>query len=185
VASALAAWHDHAMIALPPRPTLTPDARLERGRFVLAAIAVYSACFISHGLLTAPVTKLFSVVPFLVVQTVLIWLWVVLHRQRLRDAGRPSGIVIGIALLYAIEVILLALLIWVLTAPAEQSGDAAGIFHLYLLLYLIGSVSGESNLAGFQYWLTGLVGLRLLPAAISVIFSLWAATRPSVAVSAP
>jgi uncharacterized membrane protein YhaH (DUF805 family) len=172
------------MTALPPRPVPAPGARLERGRFVLAATAVYGISFLSQGLLTAPVTKLFSVVPFLVVQIVLIWLWIVLHRRRLRDAGRPSGIAIGIALLYALEVILMALLIWMLTAPTEQTGDAAGIFHLYLLLYLIGSLSGESNLAGLQYWLMGLVGLMLLPALISVIFSLWTATRPS-ADSAP
>jgi uncharacterized membrane protein YhaH (DUF805 family) len=172
------------MSALPPRPGPAPGARLERGRFVLAATGVYGASFLSQGLLTAPVTKLFSVVPFLVMQVVLIWLWVVLHRRRLRDAGRPSGLAIGIAILYALEVILMALLIWMLTAPAEQTGDAAGIFHLYLLLYLIGSLSGESNLAGLQYWLMGLVGLMLLPALISVIFSLWAATRPS-ADSAP
>ena len=87
----------------------------------------------------------------------------------------------GIALLYALEVILLALLIWMLTAPAEQTGDAAGIFHLYLILYLIGSLSGESNLAGLQYYLMGIAAVMLAPAAISVIFSLWVATRPSAA----
>jgi len=151
---------------------------------VLAAIAVYGLSFLSQGLLTAPVTKLFNVVPFLVVQIVLIWLWIVLHRRRLRDAGRSSGIAMGIALLYALEVILLALLIWMLTAPAEQTGDAAGIFHLYLILYLIGSISGESNLAGLQYYLMGIAAVLLAPAAISVIFSLWVATRPSAA-SAP
>jgi uncharacterized membrane protein YhaH (DUF805 family) len=124
------------------------------------------------------------VVPFLIVQVVLIWLWIVLHRRRLRDAGRPSGMAIGIALLYALEVILLALLIWMLTAPADQTGDSAGIFHLYMILYLIGSLGGESSLAGLQYWLVGLVALLLMPAAISVIFSLWTATRPS-ATSAP
>ena len=151
---------------------------------MLAAIAVYGLSFLSQGLLTAPVTKLFNVVPFLVVQIVLIWLWIVLHRRRLRDAGRSSGIAMGIALLYALEVILLALLIWMLTAPAEQTGDAAGIFHLYLILYLIGSISGESNLAGLQYYLMGIAAVLLAPAAISVIFSLWVATRPSAA-SAP
>jgi uncharacterized membrane protein YhaH (DUF805 family) len=172
------------MTALPPRSTDVTGARLGRGPFVVAAMAVYGASFLSQGLLTAPVTKLFSVVPFLIVQVVLIWLWIVLHRRRLRDAGRPSGMAIGIALLYALEVILLALLIWMLTAPADQTGDSAGIFHLYLILYLIGSLGGESNLAGLQYWLIGLVALLLMPAAISVIFSLWTATRPS-ATSAP
>jgi len=172
------------MTALPPRPAPAPGARLERGRFAFAAIAVYGISFLSQGLLTAPVTKLFSVVPFLIIQIVLIWLWIVLHRRRLRDAGHPGGIAIGIALLYALEVILLALLIWMLTAPAEQTGDAAGIFHLYVILYLIGSISGESNLAGLQYYLMGIAAVLLAPAAISVIFSLWVATRPSAA-SAP
>lgn len=179
MAIAWPAWHDTAMTALPPRPILAPEPRLARGGFVLAVTAVYGVSFLSQGLLTAPVTRHLGVVPFLIVQIVLIGLWILLHRRRLRDAGRPTGVAIGIALLYALEVILLALLIWMLTAPAEQTGDAAGIFHLYLVLYLIGSISGESNLAGLQYWLMGLVALLLAPAAISVVFSLWAATRPS------
>ena len=167
------------MTALPLRPTLAPGAQLARGPFVLAAIAVYGVSFLSQGLLTAPVTKHLSVVPFLLAQIVLIWLWIVLHRRRLRDAGRSTGIAVGIALVYALEVILLALVIWMLTASAAQTGDTASIFHLYVILYLIGSISGESNLAGLQYWLMGVAAMMLVPAVISVIFSLWVATPPS------
>ena len=162
-----------------PRLMPVPEARLARGPFVLTAAVVYGLSFLSQWLLTAPVTKQLSVVPFLLAQLAMIWLWIRLHRRRLRDAGRPSGIAIGIAILYALEVVLLALLIWMLTAPTEQNGDAAGIFHLYLILYLIGSISGDSNLAALQYWLMGFVALILAPAVISVIFSLWVATRPS------
>jgi uncharacterized membrane protein YhaH (DUF805 family) len=167
------------MTALPPRPTLAPGARLARGPFVLAAVAVYGVSLLSQGLLTAPVTKHFSVVPFLLAQIVLIWLWIVLHRRRLRDAGRPTGAAIGIALVYALEVILLALVMWMLTASAAQTGDTASIFHLYAILYLIGSISGESNLAGLQNYLMGIAAVMLVPAVISVLFSLWVASRPS------
>ena len=33
--------------------------------------------------------------------------------RRLHDAGRPTGLVIGIAMIYALEVVLLMLLIWI------------------------------------------------------------------------
>jgi uncharacterized membrane protein YhaH (DUF805 family) len=169
------------MTAPSSQPNFLSGNRLTRGPFALAAIAVYVASFVSQALLSAPVTKLFSVAPFLLAQIVLIWLWVEVHRRRLRDAGRPAGLAVGIALVYALEVILLALLIWALTAPAAQTGDAASIFHLYAILYLIGSISGESNLAGLQYYLMGVAALMFVPVVIAVLFSLWTAARPSAA----
>ena len=50
-----------------------------------------SLSFASQMLLSAPVTAQVSVVPFVLVQVVLIWVWIVLHTRRLRDAGRPTG----------------------------------------------------------------------------------------------
>jgi hypothetical protein len=159
-----------------------PAARLAPGPFALAVTGLYLVSFVSQMLLSAPVTARMSVAPFVVVQAVLIGLWIVLHRRRLRDAGRPAGIVIGIALVYALEAVLLALLIGILTSAAAQSGDpdgAASIFHLFVILYLIGSLSGDSQLAGLQLWLIGLAGVLFLPVIIAIIFSLWTATRPS------
>ena len=77
---------------------LSPIGRLARGPFALAVIAVYLASFASQLLLSAPVTAQVGVVPFVLVQVALIWVWIVLHAKRLRDAGRPTGIVIGIAM---------------------------------------------------------------------------------------
>ena len=70
---------------------LSRDGLLARGPFVLAVIAVYLASFASQLLLSAPVTAQVSVVPFVLVQVALIWLWIVLHTRRLRDAGRSSA----------------------------------------------------------------------------------------------
>ncbi|MCX7313894.1 MAG: hypothetical protein WCG92_06230 [Hyphomicrobiales bacterium] len=149
---------------------------------MLAVLGIYAASLISQALLTAPVTARMSVAPFLLAQIVLTWIWIVLHRRRLRDAGRPTGIVIGIAMIYALEVILMALLIAVLTsATRDDANSGAAIFHLYAVIYLLASITGESNLAGVQLWLTGFVVVMLLPILIAAVFSLWTATRPSVA----
>lgn len=160
----------------------SPAGRIARGPFVLAVGLVYLASCLSQMLLSSPVTARASVLPFIVVQAVLIWVWVVLHRRRLRDAGRPPGIVIGIAMIYVIEVVLLALIIWALTSTTGQSGDPgnASIFHVYAFVYLLGMLMGESNLAGVQTWLIGFAVVMALPVVIAMIFSLWAATRPSL-----
>jgi hypothetical protein len=137
-------------------------------------------------LLSAPVTAQMSVAPFVLVQIVLIWLWILLHRRRLRDAGRPTGIATGVALVYALEVVLLTLLIWILNPPSgsgDFAGDTAGIFHLFAILYLLGMMTGVPNLGGLQIWLMGFAALIFLPVVIAILFSLWTATRPSAPAS--
>ena len=162
--------------------TPSPPRRLAPGPFALAVLAVYAASFVSQMLLSAPVTARLSVVPFVVVQAVLIWFWIVLHRRRLHDAGRPAGIAIGIAMIYVLEVVLLALLIGVLTSSSAQTGDnsTASVFHLFTIIYLIGMMSGESSLGVLQFWLMGLAVVMFLPVLVSIVFSIWTATRPSV-----
>ena len=71
-------------------------------------------------------------------------------------------------MIYALEVVLLALLIWVADRPGRQqhfADDGAGIFHLFVILYLLGSISGDSNLGGLQIWLMGFAAVMLLPVA--------------------
>jgi uncharacterized membrane protein YhaH (DUF805 family) len=156
--------------------------RIARGPFVLAVGMVYLASFVSQMLLSAPVTASASVLPFIVVQAALIWAWIVLHQRRLRDAGRPAGIVVGIAMIYVLEVVLLALVVWMLSSSAGQSGDGDGasIFHLFAFFYLLAMMTGESNLAGMQVWLFGFAVVMFLPVVIAIVFSLWAATRPTL-----
>jgi len=161
---------------------LSRNGRLPRGPFVLAVMAVYLASFVSQMLLSAPVTAQVSVVPFVLVQVALIWLWIVLHTRRLRDAGRPTGIVIGIAMIYVLEVVLLVLLIWLILSSACPTGLAssdASIFQLFVILYLLGMMTGDPTLGALQIWMMGFAAAMLLQVVIAVIFSLWAATRTS------
>jgi uncharacterized membrane protein YhaH (DUF805 family) len=171
---------DHAAMSLAHPRTNS----LTRRPFALAVIAVYLVSFISQMLLSAPVTSRLGVAPFALAQIALIWLWIVLHRRRLRDAGRPSGIVFGIAFVYALQVLLLLLLVWMIVASnagtSETADTGAGLLHLFTVLYLLGMMTGDPALTGLQLWLAGLIALLLIPVLIGLCFSLWAATRPSV-----
>ncbi len=133
-----------------PSPAQSHNSRLARGPFILAVVAVYVLSFVSQMLLSAPVTARVSVVPFVLVQIVLIAGWIVLHRRRLHDAGRATGMVIGIAMIYALEVVLLTLLIWILSVPSGTSSfadDGAGVFHLFTIIYLLAVLTGDPVLA--------------------------------------
>jgi uncharacterized membrane protein YhaH (DUF805 family) len=162
---------------------LSFSGRLAPLPFVVAAIVVYLASFGSQVLLSAPVTARMNVVPFALVQAVLIWLWLVLHARRLHDAGRPAGLAVGIAIVYALEVVLLIIVVWLMLesgmARGGGAGREAGILHLFVILYLLTLLSGDPGLGALQIWIIGFVTLMLLPVAIALGFSLWAATRAS------
>ena len=157
---------------------------MARGPFTLAIVVVYLASFASQVLLSPPVTARAGVALFVVVQIALIWVWIVLHTRRLHDAGRPTGIVLGIAMIYVLEVVLLVLLIWLMLGTAGPTGGAgseASIFHLFVFLYFLGLLTGDPALGALQIWVMGFAALLLLPIVAALIFSLWTATRTSLA----
>src|ERR1044071_4455839 len=157
--------------------------RLAPLQFAAAVLVIYALSFASQVLLSPPVTGRMSVVPFIVVQAVLIILWVVLHQRRLRDAGRAGGTAIGIAAVYVLEIVLLTLLVWLMLSAGPADGGGAGseatILHLFVLLYFLSLLTGDPSLGVLQYWVLGFVVLMILPVVIAVCFSLWAGTRPS------
>lgn len=163
-------------------------SRLGRGPFAIGVIVVYALSFASQVLLSPPVTGRMSVVPFVLAQAVLIVVWIVLHRRRLRDAGRPGGTAIGVAAVYALEVVLLALLVWLMLPAGPADGGGAGseapILQLFVLLYFLSLLSGDPSLGALQVWMMGFAVLMILPVVIALCFSLWACTRPGVGQSA-
>ena len=165
-------------------PLPSAAERIAPGPFVSAALGIYMLSFASQVLLSAPVTARMSVAPFALAQALLIACWIVLHRRRLLDAGRPTGIVIGIALVYALEVMLLIVLVaWMLSASTGSAGGVgpnAGILQLFVILYLLTLLSGDPSLGVLQFWIMGLIALLLIPVIIAVGFSIWAARQPSL-----
>lgn len=158
--------------------------RIAPGPFASAALGIYVLSFASQVLLAAPVTSRLSVAPFALAQALLIASWIVLHRWRLHDAGRPTGIVTGIAIVYALEIVLLIVVVaWILSATASSSGGVgpgAGILQLFVILYLLTLLSGDSSLDMLQLWIFGFVAVMAVPVVIALSFSVWAALRPSI-----
>jgi hypothetical protein len=114
-------------------------------------------------------------------QALLIWLWIVLHLRRLRDAGRPAGLVVGIATAYAIEIVFLVAIAWMILSANSAGGEKVTVLHVVLFFYLLGLMSGDPHFGALTIWLYGIVVLLLLPIVAALGLSLWAATRPSVA----
>jgi hypothetical protein len=158
-----------------PAAVTKTSAGIGRGSFALAALLIYLLNFGSQMLLSTSVTAQTGIVPFVAAQAVLIGLWLVLHVSRLRNAGRPSGTAIGIAAVYALQAVLLALMTFFL--GSQDTTSHGPILDLFLLAFLITVFSGNSAL-NMELWLGGLLVLLLLPVIIAVIFSIWTATRP-------
>src|SRR3981081_4182616 len=83
----------------------------------LGGVDIYFRRFLAEMLLSPPVTTRWGVWAFALVQAPLAWAWFVLHVKRLRDASRPIGTALAIAILYALAIILLMLLIEPIIGP--------------------------------------------------------------------
>jgi uncharacterized membrane protein YhaH (DUF805 family) len=169
-------------------PAPATSAGVKPGPFAVSALIIYVLSFISQMLLSAPVVSRLTVAPFIAAQVVLIGLWVVLHRRRLNDAGRPWGTVIGIAAVYALEIALLVILAVFIGSLNTTGSDGANGSDMLLSLFVIFMLLAMFNDGGFgvlQLWLMGFLAVMLLPVVIAVCFSIWAATRPSKTPAAP
>jgi len=185
VANPGAACHDNGMSpSSAPASARITSAGIKPGPFAVSALIIYVLSFISQILLSAPVVARLTVAPFVLAQVMLIGLWIVLHRRRLDDAGRPWGTVIGIAMVYALEIALLVILAVFIGSLNAAGGGASGensLLSLFLIFYLLALFSGDTGFGALQLWLMGFAAVMLLPVVIAVCFSIWAATRPSKA----
>jgi len=149
--------------------------------FGIAVTLLYIANFLSQMLLSGDVTSHAGLWPFAIAQAVLIWGWIALHVKRLRDAGKSTGLAIGIACLYMLTIVLV-LLLMVMVVATEASTETArtgqGLIRLFLVLYLFAMLVGSPEFGVMSYWLMGFMALLLLPVLVAFGFSIWAGTRP-------
>lgn len=164
---------------------LSRSGRLEPRPFAIAATLIYLASFLSQMLLSPPVTSQAGLWPFALLQALLVWAWVVVHTKRLRDAGRSTGLAVGIACLYLLAVVLLLLVLAMITASDTGSSEflmtGQGLIRLFIVLYIIGAALGSSEFGILAYWLFGFIALLMLPVVVAIGFSIWTGTRPSIA----
>jgi uncharacterized membrane protein YhaH (DUF805 family) len=168
-----------------PAQPLPAHGRIAPRPFAVGVVAVYALSFLSQVLMSSPVTVRFGVLPFAILQALLTWAWFVLHARRLRDAGRPIGPAIAIAVLYVLAMVLLLLLLLLLLLDQISAvGTAAprpSLSEVWVFLLLFSTFAGEATLGFFHVLALGILALILAPVAIAIGFSIWTCTRPAVA----
>jgi hypothetical protein len=161
---------------------ISTQGRLAPKPFALGAAGVYLAGVAAHGLLSGAVMEHAGVWPFIAAQAVLIWLWLVLHVRRLRDAGEGPSAAIGVALVYALSLGLILTLVAFFSSAdaggvpgAPPVGAAATPLALFLLAVVV-----SPDIGLFTTILKGLILIAFLPSAISLIFSIRTGLRGTV-----
>jgi uncharacterized membrane protein YhaH (DUF805 family) len=161
---------------------LSPGGRLKPRPFIYAAIAVYLFGAASHFLTTPDILRRGGLWPFMAVQLFLVWIWFSLHAKRLHDAGRSSGLAVGIGLLYLLSVVLLLIVAdGFLTTANMPMADAnsTGALWLLLVLYVVGALAGSTQYDLAWVVIAILTFMAFVPIVAALAFTLWAARRPS------
>jgi uncharacterized membrane protein YhaH (DUF805 family) len=165
---------------------VSTQGRLARKPFALGVLGVYIAGIAAQALLSGEVMGRAGLWPFVIAQAALIWIWLVLHIRRLRDAGQGPAAAIGIALVYVLALGLLLMLVVFFTNPdavtprgGESPASDAGTGTL-LVLFLFAIVF-KPDFGVFTTILKGLILIAFVPAVISLLFSIRTGMRPSVA----
>ena len=161
------------------------QGRLAPRQFALGVLGVWAAGIAAQWLLSGEVMARAGLWPFIAVQAALIWIWLVLHIRRLRDARQGPAGAIGVALVYALSIALLLMLVAFFTNPdavdtqrvgENPAGDAASATLLVLFLF---AIVFKPDFGVFTTILKGLILIAFLPAAISLIFSIHTGMRPN------
>jgi uncharacterized membrane protein YhaH (DUF805 family) len=157
---------------------LSISGRLAPKPFALGAILVYAASLASQALISPPIVARSGFWPFAAAQATLLWGWYALHVKRLRDAEEDAGTAVGIAIVYALAVVLLLFVAFFLGLDTRGAVEAAENSSMRWL----GLASlGGSELGGLGFVLAAFLVAAFAPCVVALAFSIWAGTRPSAA----
>jgi hypothetical protein len=160
--------------------------RLAPKPFALGVLVVWVGGIASQFLLTGHVVARFGMWPFIAVQAGLIWIWLVLHLRRLRDAGQGPAAVIGVTLIYVLSIGLLLLLVAFFTHPDAVGPSGVGESPARdaaigtLLVVFLFNIMFTPDFGVFSTIFKGLILIAFMPLAISLLFSIRTGMRASV-----
>ena len=159
--------------------------RLAPRPFALGVLGVWVAGIASQFLLTGEVIARAGVWPFIAAQAALIWVWLVLHIRRLRDAGQEPSAAIGVTLIYGLSIGLMVMLILFFThpdavAPRGGGSPASDAAIGTLLVVFLFNILFTPDFGVFSTIFKGLILIAFLPAVISLLFSVRTAMRKRV-----
>ena len=157
------------------------SGRLRPEPFGLAAGAVYLAGVASQFLTAPGIIARFGLFAFAASQALLIWVWFCLHAKRLRDAGRPIGLAAAASVLYALSIVLLLVVAAAFfhpgTLPTDDANSTSAL-GLILLAVIIATVLEAPRHDVAWVMAAILTALALVPIAVAIAVTLWAATQP-------
>lgn len=157
--------------------------------FGLAILGVYLSSFLSQVLISPPFILRIGMLPFLALQALLVWAWLVLHVKRLRDGGYPAGPAIGIAILYVLAIVQLLLLVDPMvgheTGAVGTDLPRYGFWNLWTFVALILAAVAQTDFGFFDWFVMIVLALILTPMLVAIAFSIWTGTRPPVALPEP
>jgi uncharacterized membrane protein YhaH (DUF805 family) len=161
----------------------SPRGRLRPQPFIYGAVAVYLAGVASHFLTTPDVLGRAGLWPFVVAQVILTWVWFTLHAQRLHDAGRASGVAVGVCLLYVLSIVLLLIVadsFFNTSNGPMADANATSALWLILILYIVAALLGSTQYDLGWAVVVIMTLMAFLPIVVALVFTVWTATRPSV-----
>jgi uncharacterized membrane protein YhaH (DUF805 family) len=156
--------------------------RLGPRAFGYRVLGVYVLTFLSQILISPPFILRLGMLPFLGLQALLVWTWLVLHIKRLRDGGCPRGPAFGIAILYVLAIVQLVMLVEPMIGHEAGAIGAdpprSGFWDLWTFLVLISAAIAQTDFGFFDLFAMIVLALILTPMLIAVAFSIWTGTRP-------
>jgi len=157
----------------------TPAGRREPRAGIIGAIGVYLAGAGAQLLTAADVAQRVGLLPYVAVQSVLVWIWYCLHAKRLHDAGRSSGLAVGVGLFYLLSAVLLLIVTDSFMPTSDQlfgNADAVGALWFTMLIYVVSVLAGSSPYA-VPIVVAVLIAQAFLPIVLALAVTVWAATR--------
>ncbi len=163
--------------------SVIPSGELQQGPYVRSMLALLVGAVLSHWLTAPAVTAQIGILPFVVMQIVIVWWWFALIVKRLHDAERSILGVSAVALISFIAVLLLAVML--VLQVSDTSAGAAGPWLpasigllIYPFVFLFNLVTGPA--ANVQDLHVALLALLIVaPPLLTVWWSVWAALQPS------
>ena len=163
--------------------SFSPSGELQQGPYWRSMLALLIGAVLSH-LLTAPaVLAQLGILPFIIVQIVIVWWWYCLIVKRLHEAERSILGVTAVALISFIAVLFLAVML--VLQVSDTSAGAAGPWLpasisllIYPFVFLFNLVTGPA--ANSQDLHIALLSLLIVaPPLLTIWWSVWAALQPS------
>ncbi len=162
------------------RSLLSPSGRLAPQPFIAAVLAVYAAGIGAQWLTMQQVLAHAGIWPFAIAQAMLIWIWYVLHAQRLHDADSPVDVAAGAAALYTLSIVLLLIVAMNFFTPfaGGTEPNATAALNIVLLIAVVAALSQTSGHDVGGLILAICIVMAFLPVIVAVAVTCWAATRP-------